>query len=70
TLYLVGKELHVVFDPFPSQEELRPLLEELNAKRVAIPWLNGLIIQFSIADDEPVHPLKDPEKRNRIFGHQ
>jgi hypothetical protein len=26
TLYLVGKELHVVFDPFPDQEELRPLL--------------------------------------------
>ena len=54
TLYLVGKELDVVFDPFPDQEELRPLLEELNAKRVPIPWLNGLVIQFSIADDEPV----------------
>jgi hypothetical protein len=70
TLYLVGKELHVVFDPFPDQEKLRPLLEELNAKRMAIPWLNELVIQFSIAGDEPVHPLKEPEKRNRIFGHQ
>jgi len=70
TLYLVGKELHVVFDPFPDEEELRPLLEELNAKRVSIPWLNGLVIQFSIAEDESVHPLKEPERRNRIFGDQ
>lgn len=68
TLYLVGKELHVVFDPFPDQEALRPLLEELNAKRVALPWLNGLVVQFSIAQDEPLHPLTEPEKRQRLFG--
>jgi transposase len=68
TLYLVGKELHVVFDPFPDQEELRPLLEELNAKRVALPWLNGLVVQFGIAQDEPLHPLTEPEKRQRLFG--
>jgi hypothetical protein len=68
TLYLVGKELHVVFDPFPDQEALRPLLEELNAKRVALPWLNGLVVQFSIAQDEPLHPLMEPEIRQRLFG--
>jgi len=68
TLYLVGKELHVVFDPFPDQEALRPLLEELNAKRVALPWLNGLVVQFSITQDEPLHPLMEPEKRQRLFG--
>lgn len=68
TLYLVGKELHVIFDPFPDQEALRPLLDRLNAKRVVLPWLNGLVVQFSIAQDEPLHPLAEPEKRQRLFG--
>jgi len=68
TLYLIGKELHVVFDPFPDQDALQPLLDELNAKRTELPWLNDLVVQFSIAHDEPVHPLKEPEKRNRLFG--
>jgi len=68
TLYLVGKELHVVFDPFPGQDELQPLLDELNAKRTALPWLNNLVVQFSIAQDESLHPLTEPEKRNRLFG--
>jgi hypothetical protein len=68
TLYLIGKELHVVFDPFPGQDELRPLLDKLNDKRVALPWLNNLIVQLSIAHDEPVYPLTEPEKRNRLFG--
>jgi hypothetical protein len=68
SLYLVGKELHVIFDPFPGQDELRPLLDELNAKRTALPWLNNLVVQFSIAQDESLHPLTEPEKRNRLFG--
>ena len=68
TLYLVGKELHVVFDPFPGQDKLQPLLDRLNAKRTALPWLNNLVVQFSIAQDEPIHPLTEPEKRNRLFG--
>ena len=68
TLYLIGKELHVVFDPFPGQDELQPLLDKLNDKRVALPWLNHLIVQLSIAHDKPVYPLTEPEKRNRLFG--
>jgi hypothetical protein len=76
TLYLIGKacpggqarELHVVFDPFPGQDELQPLLDELNAKRTALPWLNNLVVQFSIAQEEPIYPLTQPEKRNRLFG--
>jgi hypothetical protein len=68
TLYLIGKELHVVFDPFPGQDELQPLLDTLNGKRVALPWLNHLIVQLSIAQGEPVYPLATPEKRNRLFG--
>lgn len=68
TLYLIGNELHVVFDPFQNQDDLRPLLDELNAKRVQLPWLNGLVVQFSIEEDEPLHPLTEPEKRNRLLG--
>jgi len=68
TLYLIGKELHVVFDPFPGQDELQPLLDKLNDKRVALPWLNNLIVQLSIVHDQPVYPLTEPEKRNRLFG--
>ena len=68
TLYLIDKELHVIFDPFPGQEELQPLLDRLNAKRTAIPWLNNLVVQFSIAQDEPLHPLAEPKKRDRLFG--
>jgi hypothetical protein len=68
TLYLVGKELHVVFDPFPGQDELQPLLDKLNAKRTALPWLNNLVVQFRIAQDEPLYPLTEPDKRNRLLG--
>jgi hypothetical protein len=68
TLYLVGKELQVVFDPFPGQHALQPLLAELNAKRTALPWLNNLVVQFRLTQDEPIHPLTAPEKRNRLFG--
>ena len=38
------------------------------AGQVTAPWLNGLIVQFSIAQDEPLHPLAEPEKRQRLFG--
>ena len=68
TLCLVGKELHVVFDPFPGRDEFQPLLDKLNAKRTALPWLNNLVVQFRIAEEEPLHPLTESEKRNRLFG--
>lgn len=68
TLYLIGKELRVVFDPFPGQDELQLLLDKLNDKRVVLPWLNNLIVQLSIAQGEPIYPLTEPEKRNRLFG--
>ena len=70
TLYLIGKELHVVFDPFPGQDELQPLLDKLNDQRVALPWLNHLIVQLTIAHDKPVYPLTEPEKRKRLFGNR
>lgn len=39
SLSLVGDELHVVFDPFPEQEDLRPLLEQLKMN-LFIPWIH------------------------------
>jgi len=68
TLYLVGKELHVVFDLFPGQDELQPLLDKLNAKWTALSWLNNPVVQLSITRDEPHYPLTEPEKGNRLFG--
>lgn len=68
TLFLVGKVLHVAFDPFPGQEQLQPLLDKLNAKGVALPWLNNLVMHFSIDQGHPLHPLAVPAMRNRLFG--
>ena len=62
-LFVVGDELHVVFDPFRDQEDLRPLLDELNEERIAVPWLNGLVLQFSIDEEQCLHPLTSLEKR-------
>ncbi|RMD59143.1 hypothetical protein D6833_11890 [Candidatus Parcubacteria bacterium] len=68
TLYLIDKELQVVFDPFPGQDDLQPLLERLNAQRRALPWLYGLVVQFRMTREEPLYPLAEPEKRKRPFG--
>jgi hypothetical protein len=68
TLYLVGKELLVVFDPFPEHQALLPLLDKLNKKRMPISWLNNLVVQFSVADSEPMYPLRASDRRNRLFG--
>jgi hypothetical protein len=52
--------------PFPDQDQLQPLLDKLNAKRTALPWLNRLVVQFRISPEEPLHPLTEPEKRKRL----
>ncbi len=65
-LYVVDNQLMVVFEPFPEHEALHPLLVSLNNKGISIPWLNGLVLQFGIAD-KPIYPLKEPQKRNRLF---
>lgn len=62
-LFVVGDELHVVFDPFRNQEELRPLLDGLNEERIAVPWLNGLVLRFFVNEEQRLHPLTSQEKR-------
>jgi hypothetical protein len=66
-LLLVGDELHLVLDPFTEQEDLYPLLEKLNEERIPVPWLNGMVLQFFIDENQPLHPLTTPEKRKRFF---
>jgi hypothetical protein len=35
----------------------------LNEERIAVPWLNGLVLQFFIDEERDLHPLTKPEKR-------
>jgi hypothetical protein len=62
-LLVVGDELHVIFDPFRDQEDLRPLLKKLNEEHIVVPWLNGLVLQFFIDEEQDLYPLTSPEKR-------
>jgi len=62
-LFVVGDELHVVFDPFRNQEELRPFLDGLNEERIAVPWLNGLVLRFFVNEEQRLHPLASQAKR-------
>jgi hypothetical protein len=39
------------------------LLDQLNEERIAVPWLNGLVLQFFIDEERDLHPLTKPEKR-------
>jgi hypothetical protein len=69
-LFVVGDELHILFDPFKDQEDLRPLLAELNAERIAVPWLNGLVLQFFIDEEQVLHPLTGSEKRKWFLNRE
>lgn len=69
-LFVSGDELHVMFEPFKDRAALRPLLEELNEKRIAVPWLNGLVLQFSIDEDQHPHPLTSREKRKWFLNKE
>lgn len=48
-LYLQAGQLIVQLDPFRGDAALRPFIEQLNERRLPIPWLSGLILQVEIA---------------------
>lgn len=48
-LYLEGGALVVQLDPFCGAEALTTYLEELNQRRLTIPWLSNLTLQIEIA---------------------
>ncbi|MCZ7570792.1 MAG: hypothetical protein M5U01_19710 [Ardenticatenaceae bacterium] len=52
-LYLQAGQLIVQLDPFRGQEGLDPFLQELNQRRLAIPWLCNLVLQIEIAPEPP-----------------
>ena len=48
-LYLHAGQLIVQLDPFRGDEALRPYLQQLNARRLSIPWVGNLVLQVEIA---------------------
>ena len=48
-LYLYAGQLIVQLDPFRGDATLKPFIQQLNERRLAIPWLGGLILHLEIA---------------------
>jgi hypothetical protein len=48
-LYLHARHLIVQLDPFRGDAALRPFIQQLNERRLPIPWLGGLILRVEIA---------------------
>jgi hypothetical protein len=48
-LYLSAGQLTVQLDPFRGDAALKPFIQQVNERRLAIPWLGGLILHFEIA---------------------
>jgi hypothetical protein len=70
TLTIQGDELWVTLAPFTGSQALIPWVEQLNCKRIAIPWLGHLILQVEIAllpDGLAAEPRK---LRRRVFANR
>ena len=48
-LYLYAGQLIAQLDPFRGDAALKPFIQQLNERRLAIPWLGGLILHVEIA---------------------
>jgi len=48
-LYLHAGQMTVQLDPFRGDTAVGPFIQELNERRLAVPWLGGLILQVEIA---------------------
>jgi hypothetical protein len=48
TMYLTPEALIVCLDPFSGQEALIPLIDELNAQRHRLPWLENRLLVLSL----------------------
>jgi len=47
-LYLHAGQLIVQLDPFRGDAALKPFIQQLNERRLPLPWLSGLILQVEI----------------------
>jgi hypothetical protein len=66
-LSLQGGELHVRLLPFRDQAAVVPLVETFNAARYRVPWLKDWVLQFHLSLDQPLYPLRAPDKRKLLF---
>jgi len=66
-LSLRGEELHVALFPFRDQAAVGPLVETFNAARYRVPWLKNWVLQFHLSLDQPLYPLRAPDKRKLLF---
>lgn len=66
-LSLQGGEFHVQLFPFRDQAAVVPLVERFNAARYRVPWLKDWVLQFHLSLDQPLYPLRAPDKRKLLF---
>ena len=66
-LSLQGGEFHVRLLPFRDQAAVVPLVETFNAARYRVPWLKDRVLQFHLSLDQPLYPLRAPDKRKLLF---
>jgi hypothetical protein len=48
-LYLQAGQLIVQLDPFRGEEHLRAFIQQMNERRLSLPWLSNLVLQFEVA---------------------
>jgi hypothetical protein len=55
-LYVTPEALIVYLDPFRGQQDLIPLIDEVNAEHCRIPWLENRRLVLSLTPGSPVQP--------------
>lgn len=48
-LYLQAGQLIVQLEPFRGDEHLRAFIQRVNERRLSLPWLSNLVLQFEVA---------------------
>jgi len=67
-LLLLEKDSLVVrLDPFPDQAALSDYIAWINERRLAIPWLSGLVLRIEIAD-KPAAQTAPPTKWRKLLS--
>jgi hypothetical protein len=55
-LYVTPTALIVCLDPFQGQQDLLPLIDEVNAEQCRIPWLENRLLILSLTPRTPAQP--------------
>jgi len=67
-LQVHGDRFWVIFDPFPGDRVLAAYCDWVNAADFSIPWLNGLRLRMTIADQQIGATLPNAEVRKLLFN--